>query len=79
MSKLFCFQSLAHDIILTLGESFEVAYQMALKDKSMEEAMELDRLKSQSDTDDSYAKVGPNIDTDDLYAKVGPKIDSNTV
>ena len=39
---------------------------MALKDKASEEAMELDRLQSQSDTED-------------LYSKVGPKIDSNTV
>ena len=39
---------------------------MALKDRSMEEAMQLDRLKSQSDTED-------------LYSTVGPKVDSNTV
>ena len=51
------FQSLAHDIILTLGESFEVAYQMALKEKSNEEAMELDQKMSQSDVEDTYSTV----------------------
>ncbi|XP_052798445.1 ankyrin repeat and sterile alpha motif domain-containing protein 1B-like isoform X2 [Mya arenaria] len=45
--------SLAHDIILTLGESFEVAFQMAMKEKSLEEAMELDRKMSHSDAEDS--------------------------
>lgn len=49
--------SLAHDIILTLGESFEVAYQMALKEKSNEEAMELDQKMSQSDIEDSYSTI----------------------
>ncbi|XP_053385251.1 ankyrin repeat and sterile alpha motif domain-containing protein 1B-like isoform X2 [Mercenaria mercenaria] len=49
--------SLAHDIILTLGESFEVAYQMALKEKSNEEAMELDHKMSQSDAEDTYSTV----------------------
>ncbi|KAL4224939.1 Ankyrin repeat and sterile alpha motif domain-containing protein 1B [Mactra antiquata] len=56
--------SLAHDIILTLGESFEVAYQMALKEKSMEEAMELDRKMSQSDPEDTYStKSGLSTNT----------------
>ena len=54
---LLSFQSLAHDIILTLGESFEVAYQMALKEKSMQEAMELDRKMSQSDNEDAISQT----------------------
>lgn len=56
-------QSLAHDIILTLGESFEVAFQMAMKEKSIEEAMELDRKTSQSDVEDTCSitsKVSTN-------------------
>ena len=63
MKCVLYFQSLAHDIILTLGESFEVAFQMAMKDKSMEEAMELDRKTSQSDVEDSCSitsKVSTN-------------------
>jgi len=47
--------SLAHDIILTLGESFEVAYQLALKEKSRSEAMKLDRTLSQSESEDTYS------------------------
>ncbi|XP_062614190.1 ankyrin repeat and sterile alpha motif domain-containing protein 1B-like isoform X3 [Saccostrea cucullata] len=44
---------LAREVILTLGEAFEVAYQMALKDKAMTEATEFEQKLSQSDTDDS--------------------------
>ncbi|XP_055998045.1 ankyrin repeat and sterile alpha motif domain-containing protein 1B-like isoform X10 [Ostrea edulis] len=44
---------LAREIIMTLGEAFEVAYQMALKDKAMVEATEFEQKLSQSDTDDS--------------------------
>ncbi|KAH3890072.1 hypothetical protein DPMN_014142 [Dreissena polymorpha] len=52
--------SLAHDIILTLGESFEVAYQLAMKERSLEEAMAMDQsileqTISCSDTDDSMS------------------------
>lgn len=38
---------------MTLGEAFEVAYQMALKDKAMVEASEFEQKLSQSDTDES--------------------------
>lgn len=44
---------LAREIIMTLGEAFEVAYQMALKDKAMVEASEFEQKLSQSDTDES--------------------------
>ncbi|XP_033752699.1 ankyrin repeat and SAM domain-containing protein 1A-like isoform X2 [Pecten maximus] len=43
--------SLAREIILTLGEAFEVAYQMALKEKAQAGAMEFDRQISQSDVE----------------------------
>lgn len=38
---------------MTLGEAFEVAYQMALKDKAVAEASEFEQKLSQSDTEDS--------------------------
>nr|XP_022307379.1 uncharacterized protein LOC111113399 isoform X4 [Crassostrea virginica] len=44
---------LAREIIMTLGEAFEVAYQMALKDKAVAEASEFEQKLSQSDTEDS--------------------------
>ncbi|OWF50733.1 Ankyrin repeat and sterile alpha motif domain-containing protein 1B [Mizuhopecten yessoensis] len=43
--------SLAREIILTLGEAFEVAYQMALKEKAQAGALEFDRQMSQSDVE----------------------------
>ncbi|XP_069133089.1 ankyrin repeat and sterile alpha motif domain-containing protein 1B-like isoform X3 [Argopecten irradians] len=42
---------LAREIILTLGEAFEVAYQMALKEKAQAGALEFDRQMSQSDVE----------------------------
>lgn len=56
MIKLILFNTLkdlAREIIMTLGEAFEVAYQMALKDKAMVEASEFEQKLSQSDTDES--------------------------
>ena len=51
---LFCvFQELAGEIILTLGEAFEIAYQMALKEKAEEDAVQFERQLSQSDQDDA--------------------------
>ncbi|KAK3580897.1 hypothetical protein CHS0354_008182 [Potamilus streckersoni] len=55
--------SLAHDIILTLGEAFEVAYQMAMKEKSLEEAMVLDRKMSQSDPEPDTQSTSSKIST----------------
>lgn len=45
-------QELAGEIILTLGEAFEIAYQMALKDRAELEAEEFEKL-STSDGDDT--------------------------
>ncbi|XP_052064614.1 ankyrin repeat and sterile alpha motif domain-containing protein 1B-like isoform X3 [Mytilus californianus] len=44
---------LAREVIMTLGEAFEVAYQMAQKEKAAEEAKEFERTLSQSDAEDS--------------------------
>ena len=46
-------QELAGEIILTLGEAFEIAYQMALKEKAEEDAVQFERQLSQSDQDDA--------------------------
>lgn len=46
---------MAREIILTLGEAFEVAYQMALKEKASVEAMELERKLSHSDQEDTIS------------------------
>ncbi|XP_050410780.1 ankyrin repeat and SAM domain-containing protein 1A isoform X2 [Patella vulgata] len=46
-------RELAGEIILTLGEAFEIAYQMALKEKAEEDAFEFELKLSQSDLDDS--------------------------
>ncbi|XP_076451066.1 uncharacterized protein LOC143286967 isoform X2 [Babylonia areolata] len=52
-------RELAGEIILTLGEAFEIAYQMALKEKAgegeeeEEDSSQLDQPLSQSDPDDS--------------------------
>ena len=40
---------MAREVILTLGEAFEVAYQVAQKAKAAEDSMEFDRQLSQSD------------------------------
>ncbi|XP_059148480.1 ankyrin repeat and SAM domain-containing protein 1A-like isoform X4 [Physella acuta] len=45
-------RELAGEIILTLGEAFEIAYQMALKDRAELEAEEFEKL-STSDGDDT--------------------------
>ena len=45
-------QELAGEIILTLGEAFEIAYQMALKEKAESEAEKFDKLCA-SDGDDA--------------------------
>ncbi|XP_064602362.1 ankyrin repeat and SAM domain-containing protein 1A-like isoform X2 [Liolophura sinensis] len=45
---------LAREIILTLGEAFEIAYQVALKEKAEEEALEFEKKLGQgSDAEDS--------------------------
>ena len=46
-------QEQAGEIILTLGEAFEIAYQMALKEKAEEDAEQFERQLSHSDHDDS--------------------------
>lgn len=47
-------QDLAREIILTLGEAFEIAYQVALKEKAEEEALEFEKKLGQgSDAEDS--------------------------
>ncbi|CAG5130281.1 unnamed protein product, partial [Candidula unifasciata] len=43
---------LAGEIILTLGEAFEIAYQMVLKERAELAAEEMDKL-SASDGDDT--------------------------
>ncbi|XP_063399610.1 ankyrin repeat and SAM domain-containing protein 1A-like isoform X5 [Mytilus trossulus] len=48
---------LAREVIMTLGEAFEVAYQMAQKEKAAEEAKEFERTLSQSDADDSSQSI----------------------
>ena len=53
-------QELAGEIILTLGEAFEIAYQMALKEKAEEDALDFERKLSQND---------PNDDTTSLSSK----------
>nr|KAG5692405.1 hypothetical protein BaRGS_000689 [Batillaria attramentaria] len=47
---------LAGEIILTLGEAFEIAYQMALKEKAEEDAFQFERQLSQSDADDATSQ-----------------------
>lgn len=42
---------------MTLGEAFEVAFQMAQKEKAAEEAKEFERTLSQSDADDSSQSI----------------------
>lgn len=49
----FLWQELAGEIILTLGEAFEIAYQMALKERAEEDAFQFEQQLSQSDPDDS--------------------------
>ncbi|XP_025086384.1 ankyrin repeat and SAM domain-containing protein 1A-like isoform X2 [Pomacea canaliculata] len=46
-------RELAGEIILTLGEAFEIAYQMALKERAEEDAFQFEQQLSQSDPDDS--------------------------
>ncbi|XP_046569447.1 ankyrin repeat and SAM domain-containing protein 1A-like isoform X2 [Haliotis rubra] len=46
-------RELAGEIILTLGEAFEIAYQMALKEKAEEDAMEFEKKLSPSDQEDT--------------------------
>ncbi|XP_041365228.1 ankyrin repeat and SAM domain-containing protein 1A-like isoform X2 [Gigantopelta aegis] len=46
-------RELAGEIILTLGEAFEIAYQMALKEKAEEDALDFERKLSQNDPDDT--------------------------
>ncbi|XP_014779375.1 ankyrin repeat and sterile alpha motif domain-containing protein 1B [Octopus bimaculoides] len=50
---VFCVRStdLARNIILTLGQAFEIAYQMALKEKAEEEALEFERKLSLGKSD----------------------------
>lgn len=61
---VFCVRStdLARNIILTLGQAFEIAYQMALKEKAEEEALEFERKLSLGKDDyahGSSASHGP--------------------
>ncbi|KAH9502700.1 Ankyrin repeat and SAM domain-containing protein 1A, partial [Bulinus truncatus] len=55
-------RDLAGEIILTLGEAFEIAYQMALKERAEQEAAEFDKLSTSDDTS-SISSSQPCVNT----------------
>ncbi|XP_055901303.1 ankyrin repeat and sterile alpha motif domain-containing protein 1B-like isoform X11 [Biomphalaria glabrata] len=55
-------RELAGEIILTLGEAFEIAYQLALKERAEQDAAEFDKL-STSDDASSLSSSQPCVNT----------------
>lgn len=55
INTFFCFylQDLATEIIMTLGQAFEIAYKMLLKTQQQQQPLRANRIQAMADEDES--------------------------
>lgn len=78
INNLFCLKDQATEVILTLGQAFEVAYQMALKEKLGGQAVRSQSANQLTSLSNSGNTIVTNTKTSNATSKC-PQVRANTV